>query len=149
MRIVDWLAFLAPMLIPVRGSVAKADSPYPRSWKQKPGQLDIRPAIKSLMEHPEEWEFAPYSSERNIIIHRPSAHEFWVGLDAKYVNLWNAPSEEGGQRCSCTNHGRSSNIHISQRKAFWNAVQQWRIPIERRENENVNKQFASHFAKCS
>lgn len=141
MRIIEWLAFLAPALtVAPKATQAETESPYPSHWKQKPGQLDIRPAIKSLIEHPEDWRMAD-DDQNTVLQHIPSKHEFWVYGD---VHLWRAPSLDG-QQCSCVNQGRSHNIHKSQKKAFWQAYRAWREPVEARRHAAINKQFASHF----
>lgn len=99
-------------------------------------RLDLRPVAWSLRNRPDEWEWLGSSNYR--IVHKPSAHQFWVANGITFYDLYHAD-------CSCTSrvNRRHRKPSIADRLRFHFAFKGW----ERRADETaaINRQFAAHF----
>jgi hypothetical protein len=107
----------------------------PRRNKRR---LDLRPAIWSLRNRPEEWKM---SLPGYIVIHIPSDHRFWISFGSYAM-----PYLTG--ECSCEEIPSRNAPSFIDRWNFMLAFRAWRKGRLNRESDgmvNINRQFASHF----
>lgn len=100
-------------------------------WWFSRNRLDARPVAWSLINRRSDWEYSE-SGTRNVLVHKPSKHEFWVGSGKGYYRLYEAD-------CGCSTTG--GRFQMFQQGLIDKAYQQWRGRVYDPAH------FAAHFVR--